>query len=284
MSPRKPRLGRGLDALLGATDEGPGAQDKLKRVAVELLQRGRFQPRTHMDKAALKELAASIKAQGILQPILVRERPDQSYEIIAGERRWRAAQLAGIDTVPVVVRKLPDQAAIAVALIENIQREDLNPVEEAAALQRLIDEFGLTHQQAADSVGRSRAAVSNLLRLLALDREVLKLLERGKLEMGHARPLLALSDGQQRKLARQIVSKGLSARETEQRVRRELQRPKTGRRHNGTGVDPSVRRPQDQRSDKLGARVSIHHGKQGGRLVIEYHSLDELDGILKHIQ
>lgn len=283
MMSKKPRLGRGLDALLGIQE--PGEQkEELRQIPVDLLQRGRYQPRTHMDKAALEELAASIKAQGVVQPIVVRPLPDGRYEIIAGERRWRAAQLAGLDSVPAVVRRIPDEAAIAIALIENIQRENLNPIEEASALQRLLDEFGMTHQQVAEAVGRSRAAVTNLLRLLTLNPEVREMLERGQMDMGHARALLALEGSNQTLAARQVVEKGLSVRETEALVRRLLER-KPARRGSRGGLDPDVRALQQQLSEKLGARVRIRHGRRGkGSLIIDYGSLDELEGILARIR
>jgi ParB family chromosome partitioning protein len=281
---RKPRLGRGLDALLGGALGAAGAGEELRHLPVEMLARGKYQPRTHMDKEALQELAASIKAQGVVQPIVVRPIAAGNYEIVAGERRWRAAQMAGLDTIPAVVRTVPDEAAIAIALIENIQRENLNPVEEANALQRLIDEFGMTHQKTAEAVGRSRAAVTNLLRLLTLEATVRKMLEDGKMDMGHARALLALEGERQSQVARQVVAKGLSVRETEHLVRRLLARPaahKGGRR----ALHPDIRSLQESLSDKLGARVHIRHGRRGrGKLIIEYHSTDELEGILKRIR
>jgi ParB family chromosome partitioning protein len=281
---RKPRLGRGLDALLGLGEGPPAGREQLRQIPVELLQRGKYQPRTRMDKAALEELAASIRAQGIVQPIVARALPNGNYEIIAGERRWRAAQMAGLDSVPAVIRRIPDEAAISIALIENIQREDLNPVEEANAIQRLIDEFGMTHQKTADAVGRSRAAVSNLLRLLTLNTDVRKLLEDGKLDMGHARALLALEGERQSQLARQVVAKGLSVRETEELVRRLLARPGT-RKSTRRASQADIRALQESLSEKLGARVTIRHGRRGrGKLIIEYHSTDELEGILARIR
>jgi ParB family chromosome partitioning protein len=284
MTTKKPqRLGRGLDALLGAY-EAPAEKDELRQIPIDQLQRGKYQPRTHMNAEALEELAASIKAQGVVQPIVARPLAAGNYEIIAGERRWRAAQLAGLQTVPAVVRQIPDEAAIAIALIENIQRENLNPVEEANALTRLIDEFHMTHQQVADAVGRSRAAVTNLLRLLTLNPDVRELLENASMDMGHARALLALEGKDQSQAARQVVDKGLSVRETEDLVRRLLSKP-AGHKTAGARVDPDTRALAQQISEKLGARVRIQHNARGkGRLVIEYTTLDELDGILAHLR
>ena len=287
---KRPRLGRGLDALLGgdraaatATSDAAHNKESLRQLPVECLQRGKYQPRTHMDQDALAELAASIKAQGIVQPIVARALGGEAYEIIAGERRWRAAQLAGLATVPVVVREIPDEAAIAITLIENIQRENLNPVEEAQALARLSEEFGLTHQEVADSVGRSRAAVSNLLRLLTLNADVRAALEQGQLDMGHARALLALTGGAQSDAARQVIARKLSVRETEALVRRlagERVAPGPAKT-----VDADIRQLQDRLSEQLGARVAIQHAASGkGRLVIEYGSSDELEGILARIR
>jgi ParB family chromosome partitioning protein len=280
----KPRLGRGLDALLApALEAVSNGQDELREVPVNILQRGRYQPRTHMDEAALEELASSIRAQGVVQPIVVRELPAGNFEIVAGERRWRAAQMAGLATIPAVVRRIPDEAAIAIALIENIQRENLNPIEEAGALQRLIDEFGMTHQQTAEAVGRSRAAVSNLLRLLTLPSDVREMLETGKMDMGHARALLALDNRQMSAAAHQVVDKGLSVRETENLVRRLLEGA-TPRARVAARIDPDIRALTDSLSEKLGARVSLSTGTGGrGRLIIEYGSTDELDGILARI-
>jgi len=286
VSAKKPRLGRGLDALLGSSlaTATEGGAETLRQLPVGLLQRGRYQPRTHMNKEALEDLATSIKAQGVVQPIVVRELPTGNYEIIAGERRWRAAQMAGLEYIPVVLRNIPDEAAIAVSLIENIQREDLNPIEEANAFQRLINEFGMTHQQVADSVGKSRAAVTNLLRLLSLDEGVRTMLETRQLDMGHARALLALDSGQQGEVARQVVDKDLSVRETEQLVRKLLERP-AAKKPAAPAIDPDIRRLQEDLSEKIGAPVSIHHSSSGkGRLVVQYHSTDELEGILSHIR
>lgn len=283
---------RGLDALLGtvrkvqeevtAVAAGLPPEGELKLVPVEFLSRGRYQPRRDMDPEALQELADSIKAQGILQPIVVRVIGEQRYEIIAGERRWRAAQLAQLDKVPALIREFSDEAAIALALIENIQREDLNPLEEALAMQRFADEFKLTHQEIADAVGKSRAAVSNLLRLLGLNEEVKRSLAHGDLDMGHARALLALPSAQQLLAARQIIEKGMTVRQAESLVRQMLaEKPATADRR----VDPNVRQLQDRLSSQLGAVVKIDCNAKGkGRLVISYNSLDELDGILAHIQ
>jgi ParB family chromosome partitioning protein len=283
MTKKPPRLGRGLDALLSVYEPSQ-EKDELKKLPLDLLQRGKYQPRTHMDKAALEDLAASIKAQGVVQPIVVRPITNGNYEIVAGERRWRAAQLAGLDSIPAVVRRIPDEAAIAIALIENIQRENLNPVEEANALQRLIDEFQMTHQRVAEAVGRSRAAVSNLLRLLTLQADVREMLESGKMDMGHARALLALEGAQQSKTARQVVERGLSVRETENLVRRLLEKP-AGRKGAHRHTDPDVRALQQKLTDKLGAKVRISHSKRGkGRIVIDFDSLDVLDGILARIR
>ena len=296
MSMKKPGLGRGLDALLGASNGSstslaptPAEQkNALRHLPVDVLQRGRYQPRQDFEPTALQELADSIKAQGVVQPIVVRALAAQPgrYEIIAGERRWRATQLAGLHEIPVVVRDVSDQAAMAMGLIENIQREELNPVEEATALQRLIDEFALTHAQAAEAVGRSRAAVSNLLRLLSLSEEARRLLEEGKLEMGHARALLALELSQQTQAARQVVARGLSVRETEQLVRKMLKPAEpvlSGTSNNS--IDPDTRQLQEQLSEKLGAKVQFHHSAKGkGKLVINYNNLEELDGILEHIK
>ncbi len=293
---RRPTLGRGLADLLGARVGAPVAAapvgEQLAKLPLDLLQRGRYQPRIDMRTETLAELADSIKAQGVVQPIVVRAlgAPDvgesQRYEIIAGERRWRAAQMAGLTEIPAVIRHIPDDAAIAVSLIENIQRENLNPLEEARALTRLISEFGLTHQEAADAVGRSRAAVSNLLRLLELAPEVCELLEKRTIEMGHARALLALTQRrQQTEVGLLVGKKGLSVRETEALVRR-LQAPAAGGSAEAAAFrDPNVERLEQELAEKLGARVAIQQGRGGqGKLVVSYNSLDELDGILAHIQ
>ncbi len=283
MSNKKPRLGRGLDALLDATFKSSPGRD-LRNIPIELLQRGKYQPRTRMDKQALVELANSIRAEGVVQPIVVRELDNGNYEIIAGERRWRAAQLAELDTIPATVRKVPDEAAIAIALIENVQREDLNPLEEATALQRLIDEFGMTHQRIADRIGRSRVAVTNLLRLLTLNEDVRELLGQGRIDMGHARALLALSGVVQSQVARQVAQQELSVRATEALVRRRLRQP-AGRKTRRPRLDPDIRALQEELSERLGTRVRISHKRNGrGTLTIDYGSADELEGILERIR
>ena len=290
MATRKRGLGRGLDALLGsagnpATIEQAAKESDLREIPVDLMQRGKYQPRVDMHTESLQELADSIRAQGVVQPIVVRPIGGGKYEIIAGERRWRASQMAGLHEIPAVVRDVPDSAAIAMALIENIQREDLNPLEEAHALQRLIDEFEMTHQQASEAVGRSRAAVSNLLRLQELNEEVQRLLERGELGMGHGRALLGLRGPAQTAAAQQVVKRALSVRETEQLVRRESEKVKRVKPAATTHIDPDIRRFQEDLSARLGARVQIQHGDKGkGKLSIQYNSLDELEGILGHIK
>jgi len=294
---KKRGLGRGLDALLGAaagssagrepeSDGGAGAtaQDRpLKELPVDLIQRGKYQPRRDIEPESLEELAASIRAQGVMQPIVVRPVSDRRYEIIAGERRWRAAQLAGLGTIPAVVRAVPDEAAIAMALIENIQRENLNPIEEASALQRLQQEFELTQQEVADAIGKSRSTVANLLRLMSLQEDVRRMVEHGDLEMGHARALLALNPMDQSHAAHTVAARGLSVRQTEALVRQLLagrEHPRQERRE-----DPNIRHLQDDLSRRLGTKVQIQHGAGGkGKLVLPYNSLDELDGILGHIQ
>ncbi len=289
MAAKKPGLGKPLSALLGnrsavSVDSSESAEgDELRHLAVDLIQRGRYQPRHDIDADALQELADSIKAQGVVQPIVVRPlSAGDRYEIIAGERRWRATQLAGLHQIPAVIRDVPDQTAMAMALIENIQREDLNPMDEAGALQRLIEEFGLTHQETAEAVGRSRAAVSNLLRLLALNPDVKQLVETRQLEMGHARALLAVEGVEQSRAAHDVVKKGMSVRETEALVKR-MQTPAKSK--SSPALDPDIRRLQDDLAEKLGARIQFQHSRSGkGKVVITYNSLDELDGILEHIK
>ena len=300
---KKRGLGKGLEALLGAgaanlkddiapiadvaepADSSVPSSAEFQHLAIDVIQRGRYQPRTNFNVEALQELADSIKAQGVVQPIVVRPlsaTPGQ-YELVAGERRWRAAQLAELHEIPAIVREISDQETMAVALIENIQRQELNPIEEAKALVRLVEEFGLTHQEAADAVGRSRAAVSNLLRLLTLDSNVREMLEDGQLEMGHARAILGLEGAKQVQAAREVASKGLSVREAEQLVRR-LNKPEIEKKQK-TGIDPDTRRLQEDLSEKLGAKVVFQHGANGkGKMLVHYNSIDELDGILEHIK
>jgi ParB family chromosome partitioning protein len=305
MTVKKPALGRGLaelsplfarrnasaEAAEAAGAAPPPEGDRIANLPVDLLQRGKYQPRTDMRPESLQELADSIKAQGLVQPILVRPLPgrkageSQRYEIIAGERRWRAAQMAGLAEISVVIRDVPDEATLAMALIENIQREDLNPLEEARALSRLIEEFGLTHQAAAEAVGRSRAAVSNLLRLMELADEVKELLEQRRIEMGHARALLSLTARRQQiEVAGLVARKSLSVRDTESLVRRLLSPQRAGSAHEPS-PDPDIRRLELELADKLGAKVAFQHNATGkGKLVVSYNSLDELEGILAHIQ
>lgn len=290
MAIKKRGLGRGLDALLGGVSSADlqeqasqAADHELKQLPVELIQRGKYQPRRDMDQERLDELAQSIRAHGVMQPIVVRSVGANRYEIIAGERRWRAAQLAGLDTVPALLREVADEAAIAMALIENIQREDLNPLEEALALQRLQQEFELTQQQVADAVGKSRVTVSNLLRLLALPEEIKTLLAHGDLEMGHARALLGLPLERQVEGARHVVAQGLTVRQTEALVRQWLNAP--AKPAKAPPQDPDIGRLEQRLADKLGACVQIKHGNKGkGQLVIRYNSLDELQGVLAHIR
>lgn len=272
-------LGRGLDALLSGNNTSK-QHDVLRDLKVEQLKPGKYQPRSRMDEASLNELAASIRVQGVMQPILARELAEGGYEIIAGERRWRAAQLADLKIVPVIVRKVPDNAALAMALIENIQREDLNPLEEAIGIQRLIDEFQMTHQAAADAVGRSRSAASNLLRLLKLPQAVQEMLMEGALDMGHARSLLSLEGSQQVLLANKIVLEGLSVREAEKLVQQQGEQSpvKTASQKTHKKEDRDTQRLQDEISSQLGVRVEIKpNSKGGGKLVIEYSSNDHLD-------
>jgi ParB family chromosome partitioning protein len=310
MALKKRGLGRGLDALLGqaarpsqAEEATPGGMTPepvrvvasapaaapvdgaLRLLPVDIIQRGRYQPRVDMHPESLQDLADSISEQGVVQPIVVRGIGNGRYEIIAGERRWRAAQQAGLHEIPAVIRDVEDRAAIAIALIENIQRENLNPLEEARALKRLIEEFEMTHEQAAHAVGRSRVTVSNLLRLLDLEEAVKGMVERRELEMGHARALLALSGARQAEAARQVVARGLSVRATERLVQ-ELQRSDAPRRSTTRAqLDPDIQRLETRLADRLGASVQIRHGPGGkGRLEIRYNSLDELDGILEHIK
>jgi len=270
-------LGRGLDALLSVAD---ATDDRLQTLSIDLLRPGKYQPRTRMNPEALNDLADSIRAQGVIQPVVVREVGFGEYELIAGERRWRAARLAGLSEIPAVIKTVPDEAALAMALIENIQRQELDSIEEAQGLQRLINEFGMSHETAAQAVGRSRSAVSNLLRLLALPAEIQNLLHDGKIEMGHARALLPLPLIHQLKLAQDIVKLGLSVREVERRAQR-IETPAAQR----PAPDPDVTRLADMLAERLCAAVAIRHGKAGsGKITIEYSSLGELDGILEKMQ
>ncbi|HEX6551065.1 MAG TPA: ParB/RepB/Spo0J family partition protein [Gammaproteobacteria bacterium] len=287
MAVKRKGLGRGLDALLSgaAPVAGDESGEELREIPVDLIQPGKYQPRMNMRQETLQDLADSIKAQGLVQPIVVRPIGERRYEIIAGERRWRAAQMAGLRQIPAVVREVPDRAAIAMALIENIQRENLNPLEEAQALQRLISEFEMTHQQASEAVGRSRAAVTNLLRLLELTDDVKQMVEQGDLEMGHARALLPLKGLAQTGAARRVTERGLSVRETENLVRRLLKEDGHAPAKGPRRVDPNIRQLENDLSQKLGARVTVEAASGGkGRLVIQYSSLDELDGILARIR
>lgn len=288
---KKKRLGRGLEALLGSTE--PTTQESItdatstavesapNSLPIEKMQPGQYQPRTNMDQASLEELAASIRSQGIIQPILVRPISGDKYEIIAGERRWRAAQIAQLHEVPVLVRNIPDEATLAVALIENIQRENLNPIEEAMGLKRLMDEFELTHEEMAKSVGRSRAAVTNLLRLLSLSFGAKELLEQGRIEMGHARALLGLPREYQDTVAAEVYAKRLSVRQTEALVRAHANPNKKSLK---PAKSADIRSLEENLAEKLGTKVSLEDKNGKGRLVIEYTSLDSLDGILAHIK
>ncbi|MDD9893129.1 MAG: ParB/RepB/Spo0J family partition protein [Gammaproteobacteria bacterium] len=292
MAQKRRGLGRGFDALLSKETPAPNSVEEkasLKQLSVACIQRGRYQPRSVFDESALQELADSIKQQGVVQPVVVRpvgeaEHGGTQYELIAGERRWRAAQMAGLHEVPAVIRDVPDESAIAMSLIENIQRENLNPLEEAVALKRLMDEFGMTHQQVAEAVGRSRAAVSNLLRLLELSLQVKPMVEAGELDMGHARALLPLPVEEQLSVAQKVIAGGLSVRATEALVRKILQGSATEEKAAVSG-DPDVERLERDLSDKLGAPVNVRYNAAGkGQLTIKYSSLDELDGILARIR
>ncbi len=291
MVAKKRGLGRGLDALLGAgipeelTTDTAIEGEELRAVPVDLIQRGEYQPRRDIEPEALQELSDSIKAQGVIQPIVIRPIGEGRYEIVAGERRWRATQMAGLQEIPAVVRVMPDKVALSVAIIENIQREDLNPLEEAISLDRLLNEFDLTHQSVADAVGRSRVAVSNLLRLLELEEEVKTYLSEGKLGMGHARALLPLGSITQKQVARDVISKQLSVRQTEALVRK-LQDQKDNPALSAiVHKDPNVSHLEEKLAEQLGAKVALKHNPKGkGTMVIHFNSLDELDGILEHIK
>lgn len=280
--PKLKGLGRGLDALLAANRDDDADKGELQTLPTTALQPGKYQPRTRMDPGSLEELAASIKAQGVMQPILVRPIGDELYEIIAGERRWRAAQIAGLEDVPCLVREIPDDAALAMSLIENIQREDLNPLEEAGGIQRLIDEFAMTHQQAADAVGRSRPAASNLLRLLNLAKPVQELLMAGDIDMGHARALLPLDGANQIQLANVVAARQLSVRETERLVQQVLN-PRQKKAH--AAPDRDLVRLEEEIADAIGATVKIKANKKGaGELTIRFGSLYQLDGVLGRLR
>ncbi|GAB3109831.1 ParB/RepB/Spo0J family partition protein [Aestuariicella hydrocarbonica] len=306
MAAKRKGLGRGLDALLSGAKGAEASEaiaavaetsatveenldGKLAQLPVEFIRRGKYQPRRDMQPEALEELAQSIRAQGVMQPIVVRpvgkaDDGTEKYEIIAGERRWRATQLAGLDKIPCVIRDVPDEAAIAMALIENIQREDLNPMEEAVALKRLQDEFELTHQEVAHAVGKSRTTITNLLRLIALSEDVKIMLEHGDLEMGHARAMLSLDAADQRDVARQVVSRGLSVRQTEALVRKVQQASSEVTAVESSGPSADVQKLEEALAEKVGVPVSISHGAKGkGKLTLSYSSLDELDGILNHL-
>ena len=306
MATKKRGLGRGLDALLGSGntrsaqetartnqplsaqsaegDQGAFENNALKHLPVEYIQPGKYQPRLDIKAESLEDLAASIKVQGVMQPIVVRPITTNKYEIIAGERRWRASQLAGQDTIPAIIKQVEDEAAVAMALIENIQRENLNPIEEAMALQRLIDEFELTQQEVADAVGKSRTTVTNLLRLISLNNDVRSFVERGELEMGHARALLSLPYEKQLEAGKQVKNKGLSVRQTEALVRR-LQAQKNKKGAVSNKIDPDIRHLRDNLSEKLGTQVNIQHTAKGkGKLILNYNSLEQLEGILDHIK
>ena len=279
--PKLKGLGRGLDALLAANHD-EDATGALQTLAVGVLQPGKYQPRTRMDPGSLEELAASIKAQGVMQPILVRPVNGERYEIIAGERRWRAAQLAELSEVPCLVREIPDEAALAMSLIENIQREDLNPLEEASGIQRLIDEFGMTHQQAADAVGRSRPAASNLLRLLNLAQPVQELLMAGDIDMGHARAILPLDGASQIQLANHVAARGISVRDTERMVQ---QRTNPRQNRPAAAPDRDLQRLEEEIADAIGATVRIKANRKGaGELTIRFGNLDQLDGVLARLR
>ncbi|MEE8366182.1 MAG: ParB/RepB/Spo0J family partition protein [Gammaproteobacteria bacterium] len=284
---KKKRLGRGLGSLIGNIEEVTHVSEQdqahgLTELDIDRVQRGRYQPRQNFDQKSLEELADSIRSQGIIQPVVVRPEGNH-FELIAGERRWRAAQLAGLQKIPAVIREIDGKAALAISLVENIQREDLNPLEESTALMRLIEEFDLTHQQVADSIGRSRAAVSNLLRLLDLADPVKDQVNRGLLDMGHARALLALIRHDQIEVANLVVNRELSVRETEQLVKRALG-GNLKKKSTAIDVDPDIRRLENRIGEKLGAAVKIRSGKHGaGKLIISFHNSDELDGILEHL-
>jgi ParB family chromosome partitioning protein len=277
-------LGRGLDALLGGNTKSREEHDRLAELPVAQLRPGKYQPRTRMDEASLNELADSIRARGVIQPIVVRPVNDTQYEILAGERRWRAARIANLEHIPAVIRDVPDEAALGIGLIENIQREDLNPIEEAGGLKRLIEEFKLTHEEVARAIGRSRAGVTNLLRLLELAPAVQAMVQEGKIDMGHARALLALSRPRQVELAHQIAAKGLSVREAERLVQGAAAAPKSAP-HGAVKLDADSRRLQEELAESLGAMVRLKPRRGGkGSVVIDYASLDELQGLIRKLR
>ena len=277
-------LGRGLDALLGGGTKARG-DGELAELAIRTLRPGKYQPRTRMAQVSLAELADSIRVRGVIQPVIVRPVDDGGYEILAGERRWRAAQLAGLERIPAVIREVADDAALGIGLIENIQREDLNPIEEAAGLKRLIDEFRLTHEETAKAVGRSRSAVTNILRLLELTRPVQEMLLDGRLDMGHARALLGVGKAKQVELAGQVAHRGLSVRETERLVQHATEAPKAGARAAKPRLDADTRRLQEELSEAIGATVTVKPRRGGrGSLVIDYASLEQLDGIVARLR
>ena len=284
---RKPGLGKGLDILLSSANKSKkmdtDGHSAMQTLPVDKIEKGQYQPRLSIKPEALQELADSIKAQGLIQPVVVRPIRGGRYELIAGERRWRACQIAGLHNIPAVIKDIPDQAAAAMSLIENIQREDLNPLEEAIAMERLIEEFGLTHQQTAEAVGRSRSSISNLLRLLVLEEKTKVLLDEGELEMGHARALLGLAGNQQAEMAVKVANRGMSVRDTERMVKR-LVNQGDGKKEE-RAKDSEVIKLEQELSEKLGANIQIKYNSKGkGKLTIDYNSLDELDGILEHIK
>ncbi|MBS25305.1 MAG: chromosome partitioning protein ParB [Gammaproteobacteria bacterium] len=283
---KKARLGKGLDALFGSLDEVSQEGQHLaglRTLEIDQIRPGRFQPRINIDETALLDLAASIKKQGVLQPVVVRETTAGSFELIAGERRWRASKLAGLNDIPAVVRKTSDETALALALIENIQREDLNPIEEAAGLKRLLEEFGMTHEQVAEGVGRSRAAVTNLLRILNLDPLVREHLEYGRLEMGHGRALLSLPQDKQASVAEIVIRQRFSVRQTEQLVRKQLSGAR-GKHPISSDKDADIKQLETELSESLGTTVNIDDKRGRGKLLIDYHNLDQLDGIIKKLK
>jgi ParB family transcriptional regulator, chromosome partitioning protein len=282
---RQKGLGRGLDALLGTAPESSAQEERLAHLPVETLRPGKYQPRTRMDEASLAELAESIRARGVIQPVVVRPVGEGRYELLAGERRWRAARIAGLERIPAIVREVPDDVALGIGLIENIQREDLNPIEEAAGLKRLIDEFRLTHEEAARAVGRSRAGVTNLLRLLELAPAVQAFVQDGRIDMGHARALLAVSKAKQVELAHRIAELGLSVREAERLVQQASSGPRARQASGAEPLDPDTRRLQEELSEAMGAVVHLKPRAAGrGSIVIDYGSLDELEGLLARLK